>query len=64
MSIVEWFNVKNRDHLLALKYLMQKGVWPEDFIPDDITFPGSWITQLYEKITIQFINYELGDEDE
>ena len=42
MSILEFFDVYNYNHLQAFKTLSKTGRWPVDFIPNGTTFTPSW----------------------
>lgn len=32
MNFCNWFDVENKDHLIAYKYLQEHGNWPDGFI--------------------------------
>jgi len=42
MMISEWFNPRNIDHIKAYGHLMRSGTWPENFLPEGITFDSHW----------------------
>ena len=42
MSILEFFDVYNYDHLQAFKALSASGAWPIGFIPNGTTFTPQW----------------------
>lgn len=50
MTVVEWFEPSNADHMEAFKALKELGQWPKGFIPEGLEFPATWMTQLNEKV--------------
>ena len=42
MTILEFFDPCNLDHLKAYRHLERTGCWPAGFVPEDITFPNCW----------------------
>ena len=38
----DWFNVKDKNHLLAYEYLLDEGQWPKHFIPADVQMEEGW----------------------
>lgn len=54
MRIDEWFDIKNKDHIAAMKYLMDHGVWPVGFIPDGIEFRPSWYLSIVNKMAEEY----------
>lgn len=42
MDIVDWLDDDNSKHARAWIHLHNSGVWPDGFIPEDITFQPSW----------------------
>jgi len=62
MNIVDWFDVKNIEHLSAYKILQDTGMWPEssDFIPEDIEFLMDWRRGVSNKIASAFIDEKIG----
>ena len=55
MTILEFFDVYNYNHLMAYKHLSNKGVWPEGFIDDSITYPDFWQTMLMQDMVKAWI---------
>jgi hypothetical protein len=49
-KITDFFDIKNQGHVEAFKYLQEKGHWPKDFPPDNVTFPAGWTHALNYKI--------------
>ena len=60
MNIMEWFDPENIDHLKAYKHLMDTGMWPEGFIPDNIEIPVSWNTHLVYKMANLWVMNKLN----
>jgi len=59
MTITEWFDIHNPDHLQAHDCLVKEGSWPKDFIdnlPEDITFPPAWNIIIAYKIAEVYTN--------
>lgn len=52
MNIVEYFDEYNIDHLKAFTSIVEKGVWPEGFIPEGIEFPPQWQLSLISKMAL------------
>ena len=61
MDICDWLDLDNMGHLAAIQEWAKKGIWPEDFIPDDITFRNLWHVVLMGKITDKFLSEKLGN---
>ena len=40
--ITQWFNVYNREHIKAYKHLQETGMWPIDFIPENVVITSKW----------------------
>jgi len=55
MSIVEFFDVYNYEHLMAYKQLSETGMWPEGFLPADTIFPQLWQVSLANKMAAAWI---------
>ena len=60
MTIIEFFNPLNIEHLKAYKSLENTGVWPKGFLPDDIEIPSGWSWHIQSKIVEQFLKEKLG----
>jgi len=41
-DIIDFFDPYNVEHLVAYKVLDYTGNWPENFIPEDISFSANW----------------------
>jgi hypothetical protein len=63
MRVDEWFDPKNREHMLAYKHLGLHGTWPEGFIPQDADFPASWFPMIAAKIAHVYMTEFLSRED-
>lgn len=52
----EWFDISNKDHLLAYKHLITTGEWPKHFIPADVELehPG-WQQLLDKRVVLRYI---------
>lgn len=42
MTILDFFDVHNQNHLEAWDHLQRKGFWPEGFTNDEMEFPINW----------------------
>jgi hypothetical protein len=60
MTIVEYFNPTNYQHLRAYDYLQHKGRWSKDFNIFDLEFPVGWQIALLAKIANAFLDEKLG----
>jgi hypothetical protein len=61
VTILEFFNVYNVDHLKAYKYLSEHGRWPEGFIPENTRFQMFWQILLMAKMTNAWIAYNIQE---
>ena len=59
ISITEWFNPHDADHLRAYVVLIQTGIWPQGFLPSNITFPVLWTVVLIQKMADAWVSYAL-----
>lgn len=62
MDIDEFFDPDNIIHIEALSHLNNRGCWPKDFLPDNITFPAMWLFKLYNKLTNRWVKYMFDKE--
>jgi hypothetical protein len=62
MTIVQWFDPENIQHIKAYKHLMVTGVWPEGFIPRGIEFPPTWQIELIGKMANLWIDSVIRGE--
>ena len=51
MTIVDFFDPYNVEHMKAFEVLNTTGCWPVGFVADDIEIPHTWIIGLYGKIS-------------
>jgi hypothetical protein len=58
-NLLDWFNPKKVEHITAWKYLMDNGVWPENFLPKDIIIPSFWNELLTRKLARYWVDYML-----
>lgn len=54
-ALSEWFDIKDKQHLLAYEYLLDKGEWPRFFIPMDVEMEDGWKEKINFKITKTYI---------
>jgi len=64
LSIVEWFQTDNHEHLEAYRCLCEYGVWPEGFLPSDAEFPNMWQVLLGQKLAGCWVNHMLKSKKE
>ncbi len=50
-SVSDWFNIRNPEHLIALKHYLVNTQWPKHFVPADVTFEEDWFIKLLRKVT-------------
>lgn len=60
VSIEEWFDVKNVEHVLAYRYLGKHGHWPENFIPKHVICLGPWQVSLMAKMSEAWVAVMIG----
>ena len=56
IKFLDFFNPYSVKHLLAWKYLQQKGHWPVDFIPANVEFESSWQIIVLNKFAIAWMD--------
>ena len=64
ISIVDWFNPHNLEHLQAYKDLNKTGFWPKEFwnkivVNDQIEMTNAWQVAIACKIANAFVNEKL-----
>jgi len=59
MTIIEWFDPTNIEHLKAFQEMFQEGFWPKDFIPKDMKFPEGWCIRLTSKLVNLYLEEKL-----
>jgi hypothetical protein len=59
MTIVDFFDPCNYEHIQAFDYLSKKGTWPTEFysyiIENHIEFPVAWQVSLAYKIVNEYV---------
>ena len=50
MDFFDFFDVDNDEHLRAYKHLLNRGFWPEGFIPPGTVRPEGWTGILNGKL--------------
>ena len=63
MSILDFFNPKDLEHLQAYVHLNNTGVWPTGFLPDEITFPNLWQVTLAGRLAEAYLQLCLGTKN-
>lgn len=61
MTIVEFFDIHNTDHLVAWRHLSNTGNWPENFLPENIKFPILWQIEIRDKMVEAWIKDKFMD---
>lgn len=57
MNIIDWFDIKNVDHLKAWKYLEDNGgIWEQGFIPNDVEFSPNWQFVIMSKMATAYVD--------
>ena len=62
-SIVDVFDPDNIDHIRAYKVVMDTGMWPKGFIPDDVILGRAWAIFLADKIAERWVAHMLSGEN-
>lgn len=57
ISISEWFDPYNHEHMVAYRCLCDTGMWPVDFIPDNIYLPPGWQMLVINKMADAWLEY-------
>jgi len=58
-SITQWFEVFNKEHLLAFRHYVQYGQWPLGFtIPPDVRMTVDWDKHLAIRIAVFLIEVQ------
>ncbi len=68
ITIVEFFDPKNIEHLTAFQELQNNGIWPLWFWnwikKEGVTFPPSWQAQLAFKIADEYLKEKLDERED
>jgi len=54
--ISQWFNPHNINHIKAYDHLQRNGTWPENFLPEGITFDPHWQYMIMSSIAEVYID--------
>jgi len=55
MTIVDFFDPHNIDHIKAYVHLMEHGTWPEGFPPKEVTHVACWSIELPHKMAMAWV---------
>jgi hypothetical protein len=59
-QFTQWFDIKNKEHLKAYKFLGEHGHWPEEFIPEDIEMEINWNIIITYKMANQYVEDKIS----
>jgi len=59
MKIVDWFDIKDVQHLKAYQHLQKTGSWPMGFIPADVEISLAWQIEIIAKFANAYIEQQL-----
>jgi len=62
MNIYDWFDVDNKEHIIAFVELTNKGMWPKGFIPEEIQFPPGWQILLFSKLGVRWVKFFMEEK--
>lgn len=62
MTITEWFDCTNIEHIKAWKHLQPHGRWPQGFIPQDINLTAYWVPMISMKLADHYIDIMLDSQ--
>lgn len=57
-DFMDWFDIKNREHLASFVHFLHLGEWPDHFLPADVTLKVAWEFNLREKIVLHYLDTE------
>jgi hypothetical protein len=60
MTLYEWFDPSDKEHLRAFQVLNETGTWPKGFVPEDIDRGSPW--RIAFKIADYYVSKVLEDE--
>ncbi len=60
-SIVDWFDPNNIEHLKAYRELEHTGIWPKEFLPENILFTQVWHVGIACKLADCWLQEKLGN---
>ena len=61
VSIVDWFDIHDHEHLQAWSHLCTTGQWPEEFVPEGTEFQPPWQILISIKMADAWVSHTLGD---
>ena len=62
MKILDWFDITNIEHLKAWMHLEDVGIWPIDFIPDNVEFDPYWQMVLSSRMSEQYVKEKIEED--
>jgi len=65
MTIVEFIDIDNKEHLEAFQEVLTKGIWPTEFYNkylEDLEFENIWVPTICTKIAKRYISEKLEGE--
>jgi len=62
MTIVDFFDPNDIEHIKAYRHLELTGTWPEDFLPNSAEFFPGWQIAIEMKLASAYVNYMLVQE--
>lgn len=57
LTITDFFNPYDSDHLTAYRHLMQHGAWPEGFLPKGIEFSPVWQAEIENELAQAWLKH-------
>lgn len=61
-KFLDWFDLKQTDHLKAYRHLCEKCMWPDGFIPGDVEGAMHYIASLQARMATAFVSQILSTE--
>jgi len=61
MTILDWFDMDNIEHLKAYKHLQDTGTWPKGFIPEDNEFVLLQTITLANRLADRYVEEKLSE---
>ena len=60
MNFCDWFDIHNKEHLVAYYHLSRTGNWPKNFIPNNIHFEANWHFIILSRMADEYLNIILS----
>ena len=60
IGIVEWFDIRDKNHLKAYNHLCERGSWPKGFIPSNVVCDNVWQVSIAAKMAHAYIKQQLA----